>query len=96
MRHVQRCLKRGAIQRCSRSGGVQKDLPILFRSLILSPAGAGVLLCMDLPGDSMNEAVFLQITPLKTIVWDRLSQPLFQVSVHFEPGDKTLLLFNDI
>lgn len=45
-------------------------------------------------GDYKNEAVFLQITPLKTIVWDRLSQPLFQISVHFEDrGDKTLLTF---
>lgn len=45
-------------------------------------------------GDYKNEAVFLQITPLKTIVWDRLSQPLFQISVHFEDkGEKTLLTF---
>lgn len=45
-------------------------------------------------GDYKNEAVFLKITAPETIVWDRISQPLFQVSVHFEEKDeKTLLTF---
>lgn len=45
-------------------------------------------------GDYKNECVFLKITTPESIVWDRISQPLFQVSVRFDDMDgKTLVTF---
>lgn len=45
-------------------------------------------------GDYKNESVFLRIIAPECIVWDRISQPLFQVSVQFEEMEsKTLVTF---
>lgn len=55
-----------------------------WRFIMHGPAG----------GDYKNECVFLKITAPESIVWDRISQPLFQVSVRFNESEgKTLVTF---
>lgn len=46
-------------------------------------------------GNYENECVFMRIEEPKLIMWNRISQPLFQVWVLFEPqrDQKTLLTF---
>lgn len=45
-------------------------------------------------GHYKNECVFLVVEPEKRLVWNRITQPLFQVVVLFEPsGEQTRVTF---